>query len=129
MILRLIAAFMLATASAAFAEDAPRFAQLSQLPQDELLRRWATARCFAKAFDKSDTSEDANASAGAYLEAGKVEAEAYEKLDQMVAAVLSVPATGSVKSRYDVLKCIEFSRGGELLAASQKFSKEFATKP
>jgi hypothetical protein len=82
--------------------------------QAVLLKKWALARCLAKAGGDSPAGDDAAKSAAAYLEMGTAGIEVYEKLEALVGSYLAREYTGSVKNSYNTMKCFDLFESGDL---------------
>ncbi len=83
-------------------------------PQAALLKKWALSRCLAKASADSPAGDDAAKTAAAYLEMGTAEIEVYEKVDALAGSYLKREYTGSVKSNYNTMKCLDLFDSDEL---------------
>jgi hypothetical protein len=84
--------------------------------QEQPLKNWALSRCLAKANPNEHGGDDAARSAAAYLEMSQVGVEVYEKLDGLVDTFLKRTYTGSVKSDYNTMKCIDLYQSKDLQA-------------
>jgi hypothetical protein len=91
--------------------------------QKTLLKNWALSRCLAKVFTDTATQDDANATAGAYLEFGKQPIEAYEAINRLIDQFAMRSYSGSVKSSFNTMKCIDLFHSAELERLASKFSK------
>lgn len=85
-----------------------------QNTQATLLKKWALSRCLAKASADSAAGDDAAKTAAAYLEQGAAGIEIYEKLDALADSYLKREHTGSVKSNYNTMKCLDLYDSEEL---------------
>lgn len=85
-----------------------------QNTQATLLKKWALSRCLAKASANSAAGDDAAKAAAAYLERGAAGVEIYEKLDALADSYLTREYTGSVKSNYNTMKCLDLYDSEEL---------------
>lgn len=85
-----------------------------QNTQTLVLKKWALSRCLAKASGNSPAGDDAAKTAAAYLEQGKSEIEVYEKIDALVGGYLNREYSGSVKSNYNTMKCLDLYDSDEL---------------
>ena len=83
-------------------------------PQVEILKKWTLSRCLSQAAANTPAGDDAAKTASAYLEMGHAMIEVYEKLDAMAKEYLTRTYTGSVKSPYDTMKCIDLFESPEL---------------
>ena len=82
--------------------------------QVTLLKKWALSRCLAKAGANSPPGDDAAKTAAAYLESGTAGIEVYEKLEELAGRYLERDYSGSVKSNYNTMKCLELYESDEL---------------
>jgi Type VI secretion system (T6SS), amidase immunity protein len=82
--------------------------------QAAVLKKWALSRCLAKASGDSPAGDDAAKTAAAYLEMGGAGIEAYEKLDALAGRYLERRYTGSVRSNYNTMKCLDLYDSEEL---------------
>jgi hypothetical protein len=82
--------------------------------QATLLKKWALSRCLAKAGADSPPGDDAAKTAAAYLESGTAGIEVYEKLEALARRYLEREYTGSVKSNYNTMKCLDLYDSDEL---------------
>jgi hypothetical protein len=78
-----------------------------QSTQATLLEKWTLARCLAKAGGDSPAGDDAAKTAAAYLEMGTAGIDVYEKLEGLAGSYLERNYTGSVKSSYSTMKCLD----------------------
>ncbi len=85
-----------------------------QNTQATLLKKWTLSRCLAKAGGQTPAGDDAAKTAAAYLEMGAAEIEVYEKLDALAGSYLGREYTGSVKSNYNTMKCLDLYDSEEL---------------
>jgi hypothetical protein len=85
-----------------------------QNTQRLVLKKWALARCLAKASGPSPAGDDAAKTAAAYLEQGKSDLEVYETIDALVGRYLNREYTGSVQSNYTTMKCLDLYHSDEL---------------
>lgn len=109
---RIIALFCLSAfcATPAAAQE-PATAKYSQ---KTLLKNWALSRCLAQIALDPASRDDANATAGAYLEFGHQPIETYEAIDQLVGKFTKREYAGSTKSPYNTMKCIDLFHSREL---------------
>lgn len=103
-VIGLLASVACASGSAASPEGA----------QVTVLKKWALARCLARAGGESPAGDDAAKTAAAYLEAGVAEIDVYEKLEALAGSYLDRQYTGSVKSDYNTMKCLDLYESEEL---------------
>ena len=89
-------------------------AQGASSPDTVAVENWALARCFAKVASGTPAGDDAAKSAAAYLERATADIDVYEKLDTVIDEALAQRRSGSVKSDYNTMKCIDLFRGPEL---------------
>lgn len=82
--------------------------------QAVVLKKWALARCLAKAGGDSPAGDDAAKTAAAYLEMGTAGIEVYEKLEALALRYLQREYSGSVKSSYNTMKCLDLFESEEL---------------
>ena len=82
--------------------------------QAAILKKWTLARCLAHSAEQTPTGDDAAKAAAAYLEMGSAGVEVYEKLDALAERYLARTYSGSVKSPYDTMKCIDLFESEEL---------------
>lgn len=80
------------------------------------LKNWALSRCLAKAYPGERAADDAAKSAAAYLEMSSAGIELYERIDELVQTYLTRTYSGSVKSNYNTMKCIDLFHGEDLAA-------------
>lgn len=98
------------------ADQAPKYSQKT------LLKNWALSRCLAKVSADNATKEDANATASAYLEEGKVPVEAYAQLTSLVDSYAKRTYGGSIKSDFNTMKCIDLYQSSELERLAAKLA-------
>lgn len=82
--------------------------------QATVLKKWALARCLARAGGDSPAGDDAAKTAAAFLEAGTAGIDVYEKLEALAGSYLDRQYTGSVKSQYNTMKCLDLYESDEL---------------
>ncbi|CAG0943522.1 hypothetical protein BROC_02323 [Candidatus Brocadiaceae bacterium] len=97
--------------------------ELQSYTQKQLLKNWILSRCLAKAYPSEQAKQDAEISASAYLEYGKASIEAYEKGDKLVDKFLSRKYSGSIKSTYNTMKCIDLFLSKEVEKLVHKYSE------
>lgn len=90
--------------------------------QKMLLKNWALSRCLAQAYVDGKSSEDANASASAYLEFGRQPVEVYEAVGVIVDKYVNKKYAGSLRSEFNTMKCIDLFHSKELDVLSSKSS-------
>jgi hypothetical protein len=100
--------------------------EASRYSQRTLLKNWALSRCLGQAYRDGKASEDANASASAYLEFGRQPIVAYEALNVVIGKYANRKYAGSVRSDFNTMKCIDLFHSKELDELANKFS---TTKP
>jgi hypothetical protein len=91
-------------------------AQQSAAPRNDALKNWALSRCLAKASQGERAGDDAAKSAAAYLEMSSAGIDVYNRLDVLVDGYLKRTYSGSVKSDYNTMKCIDLYHSKELQA-------------
>lgn len=82
--------------------------------QKMLLKNWALSRCLGQVYEDAGARQDANASAGAYLEFGDQPIETYEALSVIVDEFANRNYSGSVDSRFGTMKCIDLMNSKRL---------------
>ncbi len=82
--------------------------------QKTLLKNWALSACLARVAKDERDRDDANATAGAYLEFGRQPIEAYDSLRKLVDQYAARTYQGSIDSRFDTMKCIDLFHSREL---------------
>jgi hypothetical protein len=97
--------------------------ETAKYSQKTLLKNWALSRCLAVVYADPTTKNDANATASAYLEYGKVSIEAYDELSALVNNYAKRSYGGSIKSDYNTMKCIDMFQSKELDRLANKLSK------
>ncbi|HET8705339.1 MAG TPA: T6SS amidase immunity protein Tai4 family protein [Pseudomonadales bacterium] len=91
--------------------------------QKTLLKNWALSVCLAAIAKDKAMQEDANATAGAYLEFGKQPIEAYEQLHTLAEKYSKKKYQGSVDSEFNTMKCIDLFHSKELDQLTEKLVK------
>jgi Type VI secretion system (T6SS), amidase immunity protein len=91
--------------------------------QAAVLKKWALSRCLAKAGGDTPAGDDAAKTAAAYLEMGGAGIEAYEKLDALAGRYLEREYSGSVRSNYSTMKCLDLYESDELDRLTRNFAK------
>lgn len=94
----------------------------STYSQKTLLKNWALSVCLAKVAKNAEFKEDANATAGAYLEFGRQPIEAYDALRELVDRYVRRQYSGSVPSEFNTMKCIDLLNSKELEALAGKWA-------
>jgi hypothetical protein len=94
----------------------------STYSQKTLLKNWALSRCLGQVYADGKATEDANASASAYLEFGRQPIEAYEALAVVIGKYANRKYAGSVRSNFNTMKCIDLFHSTELDELVSKFS-------
>ncbi len=82
--------------------------------QTEILKKWTLSRCLSQVAAGTPAGDDAAKTAAAYLEMGNSGVDVYERLDELAKEYLTRTYTGSVKSAYDTMKCIDLFESEEL---------------
>lgn len=91
--------------------------------QKILLKNWTLSRCLAQVYTDTKTKDDANATAAAYLEAGRQSIDSYESLDALIKKYVNKKYSGSIKSEFNTMKCIDLLNSKELDSLSSKLIK------
>ena len=107
----------------ALAQAQAQSGDASQYSQKTLLKNWALSRCLGQVYADPKTKEDANATASAYLEFGRQPVEAYDALSELVNKYANQKYTGSVKSEFNTMKCIDLFHSRELEELTGRLSK------
>lgn len=81
--------------------------------QVDMLKEWAMSRCVGKAAGPP-FRDDAFASAAALLERADADISVFNYIDALIDRALATRHGGSVKSRYDMLKCRDLYHSVEL---------------
>ena len=81
------------------------------------------SRCLGQVYSDPKTKDDANATASAYLEFGRQPMEAYDALSELVNQYANQKYTGSVKSEFNTMKCIDLFHSRELEELTSRLSK------
>jgi hypothetical protein len=108
--------------------DAPDSGGTTEAPtakysQKVLLKNWALSVCLAQVAKDPSERDDANATAGAYLEFGHQQVEAYDQLRKLADQYAARKYAGSVASEFNTMKCIDLFHSRELDALAGKLSK------
>ena len=90
--------------------------------QKTLLKNWAFCVCLAAVSKDSNTKEDANSTASAYLEFGRQSIEAYNALRELAEQYANKKYGGSIKSEFNTMKCIDLFHSEELDKLAEKLS-------
>jgi hypothetical protein len=115
--IQLAVALAILSAVSAASEAPPKYSQKA------LMKNWALSRCLAEAYSDQSSKDDANATAGAYLESGKQPIEAYEKLGEMAVRYAKLNYGGASGSKLNTMKCIDLFNSKELDALADKLSR------
>jgi hypothetical protein len=91
--------------------------------QKILLKNWALSRCLSKAYPSEISKNDAEITAGAFLEFSKFSLDANEKAEALVDKFLAKKYDGSVKSNYNTMKCIDLFHSKELDDLARRYTK------
>jgi hypothetical protein len=114
------AAFAQETREGKAGEATPR-ASTASYSQKSLLKNWAFSVCLAKVSKTPEAKEDANATAGAYMEFGKQPIEAYDALRELADRYARRTYGGAVQSEFNTMKCIDLLHSKELDALAGKW--------
>lgn len=90
--------------------------------QKTLLKNWVFCVCLANVSKDSNTREDANSTASAYLEYGRQPIEAYDALRELAEQYANKKYGGSIKSEFNTMKCIDLFHSKELDKLTEKLS-------
>lgn len=111
-------------AAAIFSISVMAQAQAERIPTDKpatasysqkvLLKNWAFSVCLAKVAKTQDAKDDANATASAYMEFGKLPIESYEPLRELADRYAKRVYGGAVPGEFDTMKCIDLMHSKEL---------------
>jgi len=82
--------------------------------QKTLLKNWALSRCLGQVYGHGKATQDANASASAYLEFGRQPIEAYDAIAVLIRKYAHRRYAGSVHSDFNTMKCIDLFHSKEL---------------
>ncbi len=95
----------------------PAFAVQPDYDEAGLLRNYAMAVCVRDAYADAAVRKDAQVSAGAYVEFGSVDVEAYRAIGALVEAQLAKTYAGKEVADIQLMKCIDLynSKALELL--------------
>ena len=91
--------------------------------QKVLLKNWAFSVCLAKVFKAQDAKDDANATAAAYMEFGKLPIESYEPLRELADRYAKRVYGGAVQGKFDTMKCIDLMHSKELEALTSRLAE------
>lgn len=91
--------------------------------QKTLLKSWALSRCLGQVYADAKIKEDANATAGAYLEFGHQPIEAYDALSTLVTKFVNRKYASTVGSDLNTMKCIDLFHSKELDALTSRLAK------
>jgi hypothetical protein len=92
--------------------------------QRTLLKNWALSRCLGRVAVNQQSRDDAYATAAAYLEFGSQGMDAYESLQVLVDKYAAKTYSGSIKSDFNTMKCIDLFHSEELSNAVKRFSRQ-----
>lgn len=95
-------------------------------PSAELrnLKNFTLSNCLSQAFPDSPVALEAKAAAGAYVETGTLDADAYAEAVQLVQTFLQKTyASKSGQADLLVMKCIDASQSSELDAIAARYSQ------
>jgi hypothetical protein len=87
-----------------------------------LLKNWALSRCLGQVYPNGKATEDANATASAYLEFGRQPIQVYEALNVIVDRYANKKYSGSVRTEFNTMKCIDLFHSKELDTFSRQYS-------
>jgi hypothetical protein len=107
----------------AFVQQAHAQEETSKYSQKMLLKNWALSRCLGQVYADEKTKEDANATAGAYLEFGRQPIESYEALSRLVDEYANRKYAGSIQSDFNTMKCIDLFNSEKLEKLVSKLSR------
>jgi hypothetical protein len=101
--------------------------RIYEYSQRTLLKNWALSVCLAKVSKDEWHREDANASAGAYLEFGRQPIEAYEELRDLASkyAARTYSSSNSAEAELNTMKCIDLFHSEELNALATQWVKKY----
>lgn len=91
--------------------------------QKMLLKNWALSVCLAQVARDAGDKDDANATAGAYLEFGHQPVEAYDQIRDLAQQYAARTYAGSVKGEFNTMKCIDLFNSKELDRLAGKLAK------
>ena len=91
--------------------------------QKTLLKNWALSVCLAKISKDPSAKEDANATASAYLEFGHQRIEVYDALRDIAERYANRRYSGSIKSEFNTMKCIDLFHSKELDSLVKRYAK------
>jgi hypothetical protein len=114
---------VIAFATLALAQQAYAQEETGKYSQKMLLKNWALSRCLGQVYADEKTKEDANATAGAYLEFGRQPIESYEALSRLVDEYANRKYAGSIQSDFNTMKCIDLFNSEELEKLVSKLSR------
>ncbi len=98
--------------------------QIRTYSQKTLLKNWALSRCLAEVNADGPAKDDANATAGAYLEFGRQSIEVYGELSKLVNKYVKLTYAGSVESSFNTMKCIDLFHSRELDRLASELAKK-----
>jgi hypothetical protein len=114
---------VIAFATLALAQQAYAQEETGKYSQKMLLKNWALSRCLGQVYADEKTKEDANATAGAYLEFGRQPIESYEALSGLIDEYANRKYAGSIQSDFNTMKCIDLFNSEELEKLVSKLSR------
>jgi hypothetical protein len=79
--------------------------------------------CLAQVAKNAAERDDANATAGAYLEFGRQPIEAYQRIQKLVQQYAARKYAGSVDSEFNTMKCIDLFNSTELDTLAAELSR------
>jgi len=94
--------------------------------QKTLLKDWALSRCLARIATDDKFRDDAYVTASAYLQFGEQGKEEYDTITALVEKYVSKHYSGSIKSDFNTMKCIDLFQSAEL---NQYVNKVTRPKP
>lgn len=102
--------------------------------QQTLLINWALSICIAQTTSDKDLIRDANATAGAYLELGRQDLDAYDSIRMLVKSSIkresrSKPDIEQPSIEMNVMKCIDLFHSQELDRLTKRLTKTTTSKP
>lgn len=102
--------------------------------QQTLLKNWALSICIAQNTSDKDLIRDANATAGAYLELGRQDLDAYDSIRMLVKDSIrresrSKPDIEQPSIEMNVMKCIDLFHSQELNRLTKRLTKKTTSKP
>ncbi len=95
-----------------------------QYSQKTLLKNWTLSVCLAIITKDAATRNDANESASGYLEFGKQDLDAYDKLRKLAQQFANLKYSSPTHAELNVMKCIDLFHSKELDKLAGKLSKQ-----